>query len=88
MHSPRPHHRLGSLAALVLLLLAPSPAPAQTAGATTTTYQQPVQQEEGMDYGWIGLLGLLGLAGLRRRKDHAEVRRTTTAHTTDPGRRP
>jgi MYXO-CTERM domain-containing protein len=43
---------------------------------TTTT---PVE-DDGPDYGWIGLLGLAGLAGLRK-KDHHVVAHTTTTGT-------
>lgn len=32
--------------------------------------------DDGFDYGWLGLIGLLGLAGLMRRKDTDRVHRT------------
>jgi hypothetical protein len=60
------------------LLLVASPVVGHAQGATTTTYQQPAQQEEGGFPDWLGYLGLLGLAGLLPRKGHTEVRRTTT----------
>ena len=47
--------------------------------ATPTT---TAEQDEGMDWGWIGLLGLLGLGGLMRgndRRDH--VRHTEPVRT-------
>ena len=28
--------------------------------------------DDGMDWGWVGLLGLAGLLGLRRRDDHVD----------------
>lgn len=28
------------------------------------------RDNDGMDYGWLGLLGLAGLAGLRKRPEH------------------
>lgn len=38
------------------------------------TETEAASEEEGTDYGWIGLLGLAGLAGLlgRKRDDHRD----------------
>ncbi|MBM1169879.1 WGxxGxxG family protein [Microvirga arabica] len=62
---------------LALVLLAASPslvlaqgAPAPGGGGANTT-----QNDDGTDYGWIGLLGLVGLAGLMGRRN-----RDTTRH--------
>jgi hypothetical protein len=74
-------------AALAALLLAGSAAPgfAQTAttppaGPADTAAMDDAGQDDGFDWGWIGLLGLLGLAGPSRRRDTAH--RTTTSGTT------
>lgn len=47
-----------------------------TAGVVTT------DDNDGFDWGWLGLLGLLGLLP-RKRKDVVETR--TTSHTTGTG---
>jgi len=52
------------LLALSLLALG---VPVAYAGATDTTATQPAAQDDGFDWGWLGLLGLAGLAGLRGR---------------------
>ena len=58
------------ISALALALLAAAPVLAQE-----TTETAPVTTEDnGTDWGWIGLLGLIGLAGLRGRQ------RDTTRH--------
>jgi MYXO-CTERM domain-containing protein len=59
------------ISALTLALLAASPALAQEATDDTATTTQATTQDNGTDWGWIGLLGLIGLAGLagRRRND-------------------
>ena len=49
-------------------------------GASTTT-TRATTDDDGMDWGWIGLLGLAGLAGLRRRDTTTSTydnRNTTT----------
>lgn len=45
------------------------------------TDQIDMDEDDGMDWGWLGLLGLAGLLGLRRR-DH--VRQTDTTRRTTP----
>lgn len=57
------------------LVLAAGAASAQTTAAptdTATTYPDaavaPVEDDDGMDFGWLGLLGLAGLLGLRKRR--------------------
>ena len=45
----------------------------------TTVRSQPAE-DDGMDWGWVGLLGLLGLAGLRPKRDHATHDRSRANH--------
>lgn len=42
-----------------------------------------MEEEDGTDYGWVGLLGLAGLAGLlgRKRDDHDDRDRRTDSGT-------
>ncbi|MBE9160609.1 WGxxGxxG-CTERM domain-containing protein [Nodosilinea sp. LEGE 06152] len=50
--------------------------------APDATYSDPnyaVEDNDGFDWGWLGLLGLLGLAGLAGRNKE----RTTTTYRTD-----
>ena len=45
-----------------------------------------IEQDDGMDWGWLGLLGLLGLLGMKGKKhdhDHDHVH-TTHTHTPPP----
>lgn len=69
-------HRLGA-ALLVTIITAPAlaqtgtggtgtTAPGTTGGALTTT---TTRDDDGFDWGWLGLLGLAGLAPLFMRKD-------------------
>lgn len=59
-----------SLAALPLSL----PASAQTNPVDTDTNRTvTVQEDDGFDWGWLGLLGLLGLAGLGGRKKNNDT---------------
>lgn len=56
-----------------------SPAQAQQdpnypGGAQTT--QMDTEQDDGMDWGWLGLLGLAGLLGLRKRDRDVHVDHT------------
>lgn len=46
------------------------------------------RQDDGMDWGWIGLLGLAGLAGLmgRERRTTAYPAHGTATSSTTPGR--
>jgi MYXO-CTERM domain-containing protein len=92
------------LAALPLLLTWPANAqttqPAQeqpttteqtTTGQTTDTATQATRDDDNdMDWGWIGLLGLIGLAGLARRREPVVTTRTTPVgpDTTRTGPRP
>ena len=64
------------ISAVALALLAASPALAQeaTTGDDAAATTPATTQDDGMDWGWIGLLGLIGLAGLRGRQ------RDTTRH--------
>ncbi|HAA30178.1 MAG TPA: hypothetical protein DCE56_23960 [Cyanobacteria bacterium UBA8553] len=75
----------GLLTASVLVLPFNLPAQAQSnpSGDNTTTTTAPrqdvdsTQQDDGFDWGWLGLLGLAGLAGLAGRKRPDEVRYRT-----------
>lgn len=49
-------------------------APTTTDGGTTTTYDRTAN-DDGFDWGWLGLLGLLGLAGLAGKKRDDEPTR-------------
>ena len=60
-------HGKTKLVALAICLTAALPLVAQTTPPATTG--TTVQQDDGFDWGWLGLLGLAGLAGLRRRDD-------------------
>ncbi|PZO17601.1 MAG: hypothetical protein DCF25_10915 [Leptolyngbya foveolarum] len=80
---------LGTGAVALSLAVLPStlPASAQTAtdpvdpnGVVTV----PATDDDGFDWGWLGLIGLAGLAGLKGR-DHDNNRATTyTDRTTRP----
>ena len=66
---------------LLMLLLATFvavPVMAQDTGTNAGTYED--RDDDGPDYGWIGLLGLAGLLGLRRR--NPEPYRDTAPRTT------
>lgn len=58
-------------------LIASGPVLAQTATDPATTPPVSVEQDDGFDWGWLGLLGLIGLAGLKGR-DRDNTRTTTT----------
>jgi MYXO-CTERM domain-containing protein len=68
------------ISAIALALVAGTPALAQEA-TTEPVITEPVavEQDDGFDWGWLGLLGLLGLAGLSGRKRDHDVHTTTTA---------
>ena len=64
-----------------LALASAEPASAQN-GAAVQNYEE---DDDGMDWGWLGLLGLLGLLGMRGHKhDHDHVHPAHT-HTPPPG---
>ena len=48
------------------------------------------EEEDGFDWGWLGLLGLLGLAGLagKNKTTHYETRRDTEPFPETPARHP
>ena len=94
---------VSSFTALCLLALpavaqTTQPAPDQpttteqtTTGQTTDTAVQATRDDDDdMDWGWIGLLGLIGLAGLMKRRDPIVTTRTNTVgtDTTRTGTRP
>lgn len=85
--------------ALSLGTLSILPASAQTGTTPETTIVDPpagtlVEEDDGFDWGWLGLLGLIGLAGLKgKSEDHRETYRDpsidptrTTTRTTDYNR--
>ena len=43
--------------------------PADGTYTDTATTPAVVEEEDGMDWGWLGIIGLAGLLGLRKRKD-------------------
>ena len=54
-------------------LAMPAVATAQTPNdPAATSPQVDMNDDDGMDWGWVGLLGLAGLLGLRRR-DHVDT---------------
>ena len=58
-------------------------APPDTTGAYTDTAMAPatpVEDDDDMDWGWIGLIGLAGLLGLRKRRDDVRATSTTARH--------
>lgn len=74
---------LGGVTLAMALAIAPM---ALTAQATTDTTAGVVHTDDndGFDWGWLGLLGLLGLLP-RKRKDDVVETRTTTGTTTGRG---
>ena len=77
------------------LALVAIPATAQTSAGSPpvdnsagTRIAEPIQRDEGTDWGWLGLLGLSGLLGLlpKRRREEEEYRTTNTASRALPGR--
>lgn len=68
------------ISAVALALVATTPVLAQEA-TTEDPITEPVavEQDDGFDWGWLGLLGLLGLAGLSGRKRDNTVHTTTTS---------
>ena len=96
-----------TLLALSLTVSANLPASATTAPPTdtvspdatapidaTTDVADDVEEDDGFDWGWLGLLGLIGLAGLTRKNDDHVARYrdpnevsttgTTTGTTNNP----
>lgn len=75
----------GAIALSFAVLPSTLPASAQTSTDPVAPVDTVVaDDDDGFDWGWLGLLGLLGLAGLKGR-DHdrtTHVDRTTTTPTT------
>ncbi|CAM4058815.1 WGxxGxxG family protein [Deinococcus marmoris] len=68
---------LASMPALAQDTTTDTPTDTTTTGTTVTTQND----DDGMDWGWLGLLGLAGLAGLRRPAPTVVHRdQTTTQH--------
>jgi len=53
------------LLAMAGLLFVNSPAMSQTADQGATTTSTDMDDDDGTDWGWVGLLGLIGLYGLK-----------------------
>ncbi len=71
--------KFASLLAIAAMLFTATPAISQTGpDESTTQNDRRYDDDDGFDFGWLGLLGLLGLFGLRRRHDHDIDHRTTT----------
>jgi len=78
---------LGAAAAAVLAISAGSALAQNTTPGADSAAAYPdsavapvVEEDEGMDLGWIGLLGLAGLLGLRKRRVE-----TVRSHPADAG---
>jgi hypothetical protein len=77
--------RVGALVLCLTVLTAVS-AFAQSSNTSGTaanrTETRTVQQDNGFDWGWLGLLGLAGLAGLLPKKRTVEVHENRTTNRT------
>jgi hypothetical protein len=77
--------RVGALV-LCLAVLGVVSAFAQSGNTNGTnanrTETRTVQQDNGFDWGWLGLLGLAGLAGLLPKKRTVEVHENRTTNRT------
>lgn len=60
---------LSATALLATIVAAPVFAQTGTTGGTPTTTTAASHDDDGFDWGWLGLLGLAGLAPLFMRKD-------------------
>jgi MYXO-CTERM domain-containing protein len=67
--------KLLALLACVALLGLGAAAPVAAQGYDRVAQEETTDDDDGTDYGWIGLLGLAGLAGLlgRRREERDRV---------------
>ncbi|MBD2310918.1 WGxxGxxG-CTERM domain-containing protein [Desertifilum sp. FACHB-1129] len=60
--------------------------PTEPGTGTPTTVVEGDQQDDGFDWGWLGLLGLIGLAGLMRKPaDNTRYRDPDTVTTGTTG---
>ena len=66
---------------LMMLLGFGFSATAQTAADDAVGYER-TNDDDGMDWGWLGLLGLAGLLGLKRREPHRETTARPVVNTT------
>ncbi|XHX81146.1 MAG: WGxxGxxG family protein [Stenomitos frigidus ULC029] len=65
-----------SLAVLPLALPASAQTGTDTApGATSNQQVESAREDDGFDWGWLGLLGLIGLAGLTRKNEQTQTYR-------------
>ena len=85
---------VGASALAVSLAILPSalPAAAQTTPGDATTPGSTVTtttaDDDGFDWGWLGLLGLIGLAGLKGSKRDTNDRYTERVTTAPPTSNP
>jgi hypothetical protein len=62
---------IGVAALTAGIAIAPVSLPAAAQDTTTTPPDGIVVEEDGFDWGWLGLLGLIGLAGLSGKKNRS-----------------
>ncbi|HZV84593.1 MAG TPA: WGxxGxxG family protein [Brevundimonas sp.] len=63
--------------------VAQAPAASDDASYQGTAGPAVVEEDDGMDWGWLGLLGLAGLLGLKKRKDEPVRTHPTNTGTTN-----
>jgi hypothetical protein len=62
----------GMLTLTMAIMPMANPVSAQTTAPGTNTTTTDTYQDDGFDWGWLGLLGLIGLAGLAGKNKHQE----------------
>ena len=68
---------IASIAVLIFCLELNTPVLAQTGGGSDTSTTMN-DDDNDVDYGWVGLFGLLGLLGLRKKDDKRSAAYSTT----------
>jgi len=68
-----------ALLAAIALTMAPAAVQATTSSGVNSSYDRQGDDDDGFDWGWLGLLGLAGLLGLKKndRDVHVDARRDT-----------